>query len=715
MKKLIQKPFLILALLVIAGSVLAQEISIQDRIKTEDFYRKVYPSVFGQPDFGLMDDFKKQVNALPSSKKAQVISAAKELQDFIPANILRPMLYWRYINPQPQKLKDVVAFAMLNKLLVIRDAIDNPLSLEGMNALDLLKRLTGKYNITSLNLYSVMENDLEFKAHTLSTADDRGFIEGLKTNTILNLKLEKVLEDSSPYSLSYQGFIPGNKVELISENRRDLERIDWLNNHVIFNGGVLDFDSPIVNMPTAKNPIGHPVFMQDPIYIRIRDMIDRAQDSIFIDIFLFGGTLGATLTEYLFEQVKIKKQINPAFKVLFLHDYATNYNMKDEMMPIFAYIKERISKESDLKDCFYLIQANIQRHPPGIPFRLTNLIPKTDDVFKEIEKRNTYYESKIDHSKVIVIDANTKYPAAYFGSKNWTDHSGGYYYDNAIYVEGPAAALVQASYYKDVEAALTDDPNELRWFFYKEEGYDNVRYLSKKKEILEWFKVKRDSYPAAGSEKIRFAEADIDGTVKNVRNMLVDMIKNAKKNIYMEQLFIYDKYINDALIKRKIEIPDLDVKIIADHNGNFGMNGLPNTAFIKEMKSYGIDVRARKTYGIVAKFPNGKEQSYHQENHRKIASVDGNVLLGGSSNLNPDALQGSFREFGAQIYDKREITNFERSFLRDWDDGDKVADLDIENFQARVGGKLFSKDFSALINDILSTLIRSKDKLERRY
>ena len=715
MRRLIQKPLLILATLAISCSTFAQDISIHDRIKTEDFYRKVYPSVFGESDFGLMDDFKKQVNALPSSKKDLVLSAAKELDEVIPANILRPMLYWRYINPQPQKLKDVIAFAMLNKLLVVRDAIDNPLSLEGMSALDLLKQLTGKFNINSLNLFSVMEKDLESKALALSAADDRSFIEGLKTDAILSLDLDKSLEDSTPYSLSYQGFIPGNKVELISENKRDLDRIDWLNNHVIFNGGVLDFDAPFVKMPTVKDPIGHPIFMQDPIYIRIRDMIDRAQDSIFIDIFLFGGTLGATLTEYLFEQVKIKKQMNPAFKVLLLHDYATNYNMKDEMMPIFAYIKERISKESDLKDCFYLLQANIQRHPPGVPFRLTNLIPKSDDVFKEIEKRNTYYESKIDHSKVIVIDANTKHPAAYFGSKNWTDHSGGYYYDNAIYVEGPAAALVQASYFRDVEAALTDDPNELRWFFYKDEGYDNVRYLSKKKEILDWFKIKRESYPSVGSEKIRFAEADIDGTVKNVRNMLVDMIKHAKKNIYMEELFLYDKYINDALIKRKIEEPGLDIKIIADHNGNFGMNGLPNTAFIKEMKSYGIDVRARKTYGIVAKFPNGKEQSYHQENHRKIASVDGKVLLGGSSNLNPDTLQGSFREFGAQIYDRKEITNFEATFLRDWDDGEKVADLDIENFQARVGGQLFSKDFSALINDIISTLIRSKDKLERRY
>jgi len=703
------------ALFLISINLLAQEIFIQDRIKTEDFYRKVYSSVFGFSDFGLRKDFKNLVDNLPNSKKEELLNCVKKLDHLLPANILRPLLYWRFINPNTQRQKEVLQFAMLNKLLIIRDAIDDPLNSDSILALELLREISDRFNVNSFNIFTVMEKELEAKATNIVQLEKDLFVDALKSNKILNLNIEQRLPNVSPYTLSYQGFIPGNIVKLQSENKRDLERIEWLNQHAIFNGGKLDFDAPYIKMPTDEDPTGHPIFNEDPIYIQIKEMIAKAQDSIFIDIFLLGGTLGGTLIEYLFEQTKIKRKLNPGFKVLLMHDYATNYNMIAEMLPVFEYIKKRINTEADLKDNFYLLQANIQRHPPGIPFHITNLIPKTDEVFKEMEKRNTYYESKIDHSKVIVIDANTNNPAAYFGSKNWTDHSGGYYYDNAIYVEGPAAALVQASFLRDVEAALTEDPNELRFFYYKEQGYDNVRYLPKKKEILEWFKIKRSSYPSLGIEKVRYAEGDVDGTVKNVRNMIIDMIVNAKKSIYMEQLFIYDKYINDALIKRKIENPEIDIKIVADHNGNFGMNGLPNTAFMKEMKSYGIEIRARKTYGITAKFPNGAEQTYHQENHRKIASVDGKVLLGGSSNLNPDTLQGSFREFGAQIYDKEVIAGFESSFLRDWDDGSKMTDLDIENFQAKVGGTLLSKDLSSFINDVLAQLIRAKDKLERRY
>ena len=693
----------------------ANDFNIEDRIKTQAFYLEVYPLLFGSPEIGLDQDFKKAFSKLKKKTRKQALKLTTVLELYLPVKVIKPIIYWKYINPNKKNLEKVLTFIMLNKLLILRDAIDDPIFHQKNLAKNLLKNLTGFNEISTNDLFEQVFPLLEDKSKLLVDLDKEHFSKAFSRTRLLTYNLKESVPAISSYSLSYLGFIPGNKVELVSENIRSLERIDWFNQRVIFNGGKLDFDSPYIHMPEEGSKKGNIVFVEDPIYKKIRTMIDMASESIFIDIFLFGGTLGATLSEYLLDQVIEKKKKNPDFKVLLLHDYATNYNMLGEMMPIFSYIKKRIETEDPLKGSVFLLQANIQRHPPGVPFGITNLIPKTDEVFKEIEKGNTYYESKIDHSKVIVIDANSKKPAAYFGSKNWTDHSGGYYYDDAIYVEGPAAALVQASYFRDVEAALTTDPKELRWFFYKEDGFDNKAYLPKREEILSWFKIKNKTYPRVGYETIRIAEACVDGRIKNVRNMLVDMIISAKKNIYMEQLFIYDKYIVDALIKKKIENPEIEIKILADHNGNFGMNGIPNTLFIKEMKDHGIEVRARKTYGIKAHFPNGHEQEYHQENHRKITSVDGKVLLGGSSNINPDTLQGSFREFGAQIYSEKEIEKFESSFLKAWNNPEEVADLDIENFQAKIGGKLFSQEMSALINDLGSFLIRNKDKLERRY
>tara|TARA_R110002072_G_scaffold1989_2_gene16351 strand:+ start:70009 stop:72144 length:2136 start_codon:yes stop_codon:yes gene_type:complete len=694
----------------------ASDFNINDRIQTQEYFLKNYEIIFGKPQFGKDENFKELVLKISNNDKKQLLKSIEELNQFIPGKLLKPIIYYHSIEPDADRLKRTLAFAMLAKVLVLRDYIDSPLSSKKEDAQNLLKKLIKKNDLDYSQLFHQSITRIKDVVDVVAEIKDlRAFTNALSETEILTIDLTSIYDDISPNLLSYQGIIAGNQVKVISENDVSLDRIQWFNDRVIFNGGSLDFNAPYIKMPDSESDTGHIVFREDPIYQEIRRLIDESKEQVLIDIFLFGGTLGATLSEYLLDQVAIKQKENPNFKVLILHDYATNYNMKDEMMPIFEYIKNRITKEEHLKDAVYLLQANIQRHPPGIPFGLTNLIPKTDEVFEEMQKRNTYYESKIDHSKVIAIDFNSDRPQAYFGSKNWTDHSGGYYYDDAISVKGPAAALVAHSYYRDIDAALTENPKEQKWFFYKEEGFDNKRYLPKRKEILSEFKVTRKKFPHVGDSPVRIAEADVDGTIKNVRNILIDMIMHAQSHIYMEQLFIYDSYIVDALIKKKIQNPSIEIRILADHNGNFGLNGLPNTLYIKEMVKAGIKVRARKTYGVTANFPDGTSQEYHQENHRKITSVDGNVLLGGSSNLNPDTLQGSFREFGAQIFDKEEIATFESNFNASWENVEETSEMDIENFQVKIGDKYLSKEFSRLINAIGRMIFRSKDKLENRY
>ncbi len=692
-------------------------VDLSDRIAMQRLYLDSYSALFELKEYSLEDRFIAMVQELKTDKKNQTYKFIKGVDSFFPPKILMPLVYWKIIKGDKEKVEKVLTYYFFYRLMVLRDTIDSPLSssAERENTLSVLREISENSEITANNIYKKSYQMVATKVKALTSASDEDFASMVEKEKLLSLNFSELSDAVGDHSISALGFIPGNKVELISENDRSMERIKWLNERVIFNGGVFDMNLPYIKMPTPKDPSGHIAFQKDPIFIKIRDMIAEAKDSIFIDIFLFGGTLGATLAEYLVEQTILKYRANPNFKVLLLHDYATNYNMKPEMMPIFEYLRDGIKRVPELKASMMLMQANIQRHPPGIPFGLTNMIPKTPETFKLMEKRNTYYESKIDHSKVVVIDANSDHPKAYFGSKNWSDHSGAYYYDDAIYVEGPGAAMVQASYYDDLDAALTLDKTERSWFFFKEEGFGNDNYLANRDSILNWFKIKRCNYPAVGDQSIRLAEGNVDGRIKNARNIFIDMIASAQDHIYMEELFIYDKYIIDALIKRKIQNPSLDIKIIADHNGNFGMNGLPNTIFMNDLIKYDISLRARRTIGVTATFPNGKTQEYHQENHRKICSVDGKVLLGGSSNLNPDTLQGSFREFGAQLFDQQVISKFERNFLTDWNDSSKVEAIDVENIQLKIGSKLFSKETSVIINGVLSHILRSKDDLEERH
>lgn len=683
-----KKTALILTSLLMGSTSFAQApvVSLKERIAAMDFHKSNFDMMFGAEACRRVETLLSEIKKLPTAEQSRARAFVKTYESQVPEKILLPLVYWKFVKKSSVNESKVLQYWLQTRLQTLRDYADHPLKKDKAAQSAARSLMTSWSSARNLSLSSLE----------------------------LTENLQRRFPEMDDYALVAGGFVPGNVVELVSHNEVSPERIQWFNDRVIFAGGKLDFSQPYMKMPLHNDDEGHPSF-KDPMFAKIRDMILSAKESIFIDIFLFGGTMGGTLSKFLLDQTVIKKKANPNFKVLMLHDYATNYNMKDEMMPIFEYIKNRAATDPGLKGSVYLLQANIQRHPPGIPFGITNLIPKTEETFKSLEKRNTYYESKIDHSKVIVVDAESDAPQAYFGSKNWSDHSGGYYYDNALYVKGPAAALVQAAYYDDVDAALTTDANERKWFYYKEQGYSNEAYLKNRDQILSWFKLKRMTFPAVGDQSVRLAEANVDAKIKDTRNMLVDMISKAESHIYMEHLFIYDKYINDALMKRKAQVPGLKVRILADHNGNFAMGGLPNTLFLDQLIRHGVEVRARRTLGIEARFPNGKTQGYHQENHRKITSVDGKVMLVGSSNLNPDTLQGSFREFGAQIFDKKVIGGFEEEFLTAWNDDKQVGPFyETERLQLQISGKTLSPELSRIINDLGATLLRAKDDIEKR-
>lgn len=730
--------FLSIAISSFTSAAQVPTFSLQDRIKTQEFFKKSHPILFGKPELRSVKAFQEALKIekgfLKKSHWLRAIALIEKLEDRVPESILLPIVYWRIIEPSSANLETTLSYLMLSKLLMLRDNIDAPNSSSKAEALAALVEASGDNRIQTANIFSrTMTSGLipQMAARLAKLKKDDDFTDQVINNRIVGYPFEDIAPHITPYSLSHLGYIPGNEVELVSENDQSPERVQWYNDRIMFNGAQLDWSKPYMKMPTREEIARydqipsdlrpHIAFAKDPIFMKIRDMIDCAEDSIFIDIFLFGGTLGGTLAKYLIDETVKKRAKNPKFQTIILHDFATNYNMKDEMMPVFRYIRDRINGKSAVPGeavvpagSLILLQANIQRHTPGIPFGLSELIEKNVDNFKEIEKRNTYYESKIDHSKVIVIDGNTGRAEAYFGSKNWTDHSGGYYYDNALWIKGPAATLVQYSYYDDIDAALTTDEAEQKWFFFKEEGFGNEKYIAQRDSILASIQITLDNIKTAGEDTVQLTEANVDGRIKNTRNMIIDMIIKAKSHIYMEQLFIYDKYINDAFIKAKIQNPTLDVRILADHNGNFGMNGLPNTIFMEELNKYGIQIRARQTQTIPVTYPDGSTGKYHQENHRKIISVDGKTLLVGSSNMNPDTFQGSFREFGAQMFNQQQISKFERDFLGDWQDSSKTEPFDVAGRKLVVFGKELSEETSSLINSILGQILRVKDQLEFR-
>ncbi|MCR9203148.1 MAG: phospholipase D-like domain-containing protein [Halobacteriovoraceae bacterium] len=638
--------------------------SLQDRIQTQKLYLEVYPLLFKEPLIKYNDQFSKKVEMLEEKEKMNYQATLESLNPHLPPIFLKAILTYRFLKPNSEALEKVLLYSFFHKLFIIRDAIDDPQTKNPIALLNVLRTITEITDLKTDSIYSRLIGVYSEKVKLISNFEDHNaFKDALSTTKLLTFDLKKVLKKDNLFLLNHTGFIPGNRVEVISENQTDMETMKW-------------FSEVKIPFRPIKD---HPSFRDDPIFKKLKDVIASAKNTIFIDIFLLGGSIGANLGEFLIETTREKLKNNPSFKVLVLHDYSTKSEVDFEVQPIFDYLKSQREKDQNLNKSLYLLSADTSKHPSGVAFGFSNSEPK------------------IDHSKTLVVDGNYPYAQAFFGSKNWSDHSGGYFYDDVFFIQGPAATMTQASYYRDIEAALNKDSGD---------------YFLNSEQILKDFKITLNKFPYIGKTVVRLTESDVEGTIKNTRNTLIDMIVNAKENIYMEQLFLYDRFIVDALIKAKIKKPKLDIKILLDNNDSYGMNGLPNTLFIQELKKYGIQLRTRKTFKIKSNSPAARWGFLYQENHRKMTSVDGKILLGGSSNLNPDSLQGSFREFGAQVYSHRLTSTFNRKFLKAWKNPKVTQILDIKNFKAKIGGRTISSATSNLINKMGALLLRSKKSLE---
>ena len=685
-----------LVIILISTQLSAFEFNLKDRIETRAFYKNNYDLIFGSVKYSDKVRFKKIYHTLTKPTRDKIDQFIKITQSHIPEQILMPLLYWRFLRHNKIKTADVLTYLFMDKILIMRDYSEDPIYKKRIHMHNRLREITHINDLKTDQIYSKVYPLLKEKSMLLANLkDEKVFIQALMETTLFTINLQKEIGTSKTYLLDHYGFIPGNNVHFLNKYNSKKESATWFNKNTIYQGGVLNFEAPYIQMPYRKSYSGHSSFKKDPILKSVKKLIDSAEESILMDMYMLGGTLGATIAEYILDKTKEKLILNKKFKVLILSDLNSHQGFSAEVFPIHNYIYKRIKKDPELKKAVYLLQSNVQRNPYG---------------HYPITKKNDQ-QIKKDHSKVIIIDANTKSPEALIGSKSLTDHFGGFFLDSAVHIIGPGAALMQASYLYDIKAALTNDQKERDHFKFKDKGLANQNYISKKDEILKSFKINRTHYPYVGNDRIRLAESDVDGVVKSNRNILIDMILNAKKNIYMEQRFLYDSYIVDTLIKKKISIPSLEIKIILDNNRSVMSGGLPNTFFMSDLLRSGIEIRTRDTFAIKAKFPNGKTEVFFQENHRNVTLIDGKMALTGSATIAPDSHDGHDREMSIQLYSDYQVKRYQSEFLKDWNNDKTTLLLDIENFQAVISGKSLSKSYSAIINNMATMILRNREHL----
>lgn len=199
-----------------------------------------------------------------------------------------------------------------------------------------------------------------------------------------------------------------------------------------------------------------------------------------------------------------------------------------------------------------------------------------------------------------------------------------------------------------------------------------------------------ESLPYVGEKSIKLSISSPDRTFTNLRSQLIQSIVQAKTSLLLDQLFLYDPLIVDALLKKKIKQPDIEIKAFVDMSPTYEMNGLPNTLFLKELAALGIGLRTKMTTS------------------KNLFIIDENEILVGHPHLNPDTLDGHHFEVMFLVEDSGLSKGTAKDFQKQWRDPNTTYKLNLDQFRVRIDGSSLRKPSSQVVNDLGAKLLRNR-------
>ncbi|MBL6991482.1 MAG: hypothetical protein ISR65_16985 [Bacteriovoracaceae bacterium] len=557
---------------------------------------------------------------------------------------------------------------------------------------------------------------------------------------------------------SYAGYIEGNNVELLTQNPYHEGMIQYLGElQEKFNTtknpvsgkkyvemGVEDFKAVMKTPGDALSKLFtkeegfptdfdenadnfHQLFSskvphanQKNIFGEILKAIDSAQESVFIDVFFYGGTMGVYLSKKLIKKV----QENPKLKVFIVTDMVNNLGYKKELDVAYNYI--RAYAEKFPQSGITVLPANIYLKRTALPDFMDLLVNDNNlkhlmdsDALKEYAQQlSTYPNAKSDHSKVYIIDGkNPKKAVAFIGSKNLTDSSGSIAYDEMVKVQGPAALLIQDSYYYDLYEAMSLDMDKTTSATGSSSSADNKDKLIKNR--LSFVDVmgrggsnylnKRFVAKKRGDTLLQIGQNNVYGTIRSPLAQDIDAILHAKKQIIISDQFVYEPQVVSALMYaasksiargRDLKIYIMMASLTDPRNLDKPFGHIPNNLLLEDL----LSIKGRDGTPFMKikwkKVPDSDAAALKAvaaannallapEYHLKSISVDGIIdasqcqtsnpestieglptLISGSANKDNMTMSGGFREFQLVLFDKASTVKHDCLFWSRWNDPD---------------------------------------------
>lgn len=452
---------------------------------------------------------------------------------------------------------------------------------------------------------------------------------------------------------------------------------------------------------------------QQGIYQRLLEQIDNAKESVFVDIFWMGGSIGVQLAKTL-----IKKTIeNPNFKVIIISDEENNFDYGTQLNVVYNYM--RAYSEKFPNRYFYIAPANIDLKRTSLPEFVDLLFTSsTINLAKKNDQLDSLYAAdkfnligKSDHTKVVIVDGkNPELGIAFVGSKNWTDSSGGIATDEVAEINGPAVAAILNQFYYDVLEAFVQEDRRSDYVKMQIQAklsgekvsstHQGIRMLIEPIDVLErWNKTPLEQvklpYIEKGSDVISTAQNNIYGTETSTLDQNIHVILQAREQIIIDDQFLYDPFVVQALktaiTKHKVAVYIM-LEPLTGVDGKVVMGHVPNNLFLPELVALGAKVKWKKVPDSLQKAIAAVKAQYDQtlspEFHLKSITVDGvragevdvcnssnpslkhhktiPALITGSANKDVMTMTGGFREYQVLVYSEEAVVRHDCIFWARW-------------------------------------------------
>ena len=464
--------------------------------------------------------------------------------------------------------------------------------------------------------------------------DITSYVTGARNQTVNHPERKR---DINPY-------IPGNSVKMLAHaadiNETHAGIISWLKQTEYFTAENID---ALIANPGVQHPweVNNPVISQ-PIATDLRETIRGAKETLFVDIFLMGGTWGMDIAKELLLASE------RGVKVVLVRDTDNKFSSGFEMEPLWDALEAHSYDNPNLT----VMRSQINKRPSGLPFGLDNITK----LFAQFFDLPLSLAAKSDHSKVVIADGLTAKPSMWVGSKNTVDSGGSFFFDEVFHIDGPAAAASQLSFLEDIREARVLAVKEGRNGGQPSDAWVDglIGRMERRKSGLE-----RTVVHVAGDASVQIVENNADDSVRNAESSILALLEGAETSIDMYQFLAYSPSIAEALaraIHRGVE-----VRILMD---SVGKKVEMNNLLAVLMNEHGVSqsqidsmIRWRSQLPGGSQIDEGVENPIEeQQQHTKTIIVDGKRTLAGSTNFDIASLSGAFREFSVTVEDEAAAT-----------------------------------------------------------